>query len=156
VLWGPVSLEEDLFQYAPDDVVVLPGAKFGEWLNSIPDAGVTPDLIASAWTTLEEQVTQRDARDLGIDGPGPRPIGSWLLEGVFAVAVGLLGCITSVIAFRLVQVPWFWLVACALLGSGAILVRVSRLRLIAIGWLTGIGGVTVFLGGAYVYELLVK
>lgn len=47
VLWEPVSRDEAAFRYAPDDVIVVRGTQLGDWLNSIPDAGVTPDLIES-------------------------------------------------------------------------------------------------------------
>ena len=103
--------------------------------------------------TLEEQVTRRDARDLELEGPSPRAVQSWLLEGSVAVITGLLGCIASVIAFRLVRVPWFWFVAGAMLLTGLSAAQVGRLRLLAIGWLTEVAGVTVLLGGAYAYGL---
>lgn len=156
VLWGPVARDEKALGSAPDDVVVVPGARFGEWLGSLPDSGVTRELIADAWKTLEEHVRSRDAWDLERDGPDSRSVTSWLFESVIAVVTGVVGFLTAAYALRFAHVPWFWVVASALLAAGAVARRWNRLRLSALAWLTGVGGFVVLLAAAYAYELLRK
>jgi Nuclease-related domain len=59
---------------APDvgGVTVLPGLELRRWIESLPDGAVAPDRVEAAWTFLDRHVARRDARDLEVDGPGPR------------------------------------------------------------------------------------
>jgi hypothetical protein len=154
VLWGPVARRNEVLEHAPDDITVIPGRLFAAWLKSIPATGVTPDQVASAWDKMEPYVTTHDRWEIEKFGPEPRSIGSRLFETALAVLTGLVGFTASAFSLRWVHVPWFWAVVAVLVGVGIVARRVSRLRLLAVGWLAGTSFFALVIVGAYAYEAL--
>ncbi len=153
VVWGPASLQAKLFEDSHEGVVVLSGSRLRSWLDSIGDADITPEVALDAWQTIKKTIQDRDAFDARNKPVAPSTLLYRMIE-VFAAL--LTGFAMFIAAGDLLK--WFpifgYVVGTVLLLIGIGARQVSRARLVALGWLTGVVSSFLVVGGTYGYAWL--
>jgi len=153
VVWGQ-AIEDPVLA----DVTVLAGHDLRRWRDSLSTGTLDAEQIARAETGLLELVRTREEHQRRREGPPPLivelgPFGilnrlttgvgaglaSWGTAGVILKALGGSGLIPVLIGISLL---------------GLALWRLQRVRILAVGWLTGAAGLWLLLAAFYVADWL--
>jgi hypothetical protein len=151
VLWGPrYGVEERTTAHTR--VPVLRGLELRTWLDALPSSGVDAKRVEAIWKRIVAQSQRRDANLEQRFGRAPKGVAEYV-ESVWQIVLGaLIGFVVS--ATTLSWLGWKLDLAAALIlvGVGALILRVRRLRPLAFAWIIGTQCVTVLIVGAVVLD----
>lgn len=127
-----------------DGVRIVTPASAAAWRASLPQAGLDAEQIHGAWRALDAQCRLRDPREEETT-PVPVSPSEWATRLVVTVGAAIAGmlAIVSLVGAGLVwplAVTWWVL----MLTVGLAATRISRVRLLGLGWILGVLATAVF------------
>jgi hypothetical protein len=145
VLWGG-----GLRDWAPadrarmiDGVPVVVGLSFGEWMPSLTGGVLETAEVDDVWTVMETQSRVRDAPDQEAN-----PVATSFSRYLARVGAGVVGGYAALLAAgqvwdRTHAIAWVIGLSVASLVPAGVLARLPQVRVLAWGWIAGVGISTV-------------